>query len=75
MRDIDRNLIKQELLSSLAQIARRIGASVIAEGVESEEEAAAVRAAGARYGQGFLFAGPEPRVSASRSGRLDALDH
>lgn len=58
VRDIHRNLIKQELLSSLVQIARRIEASVIAEGVECEEEAKALVDAGARYGQGFLFAEP-----------------
>jgi len=69
VRGIHRNLIKQELLSSLVQIARRIGASVIAEGVESEEEAAVLRAAGARYGQGYLFAGPKAMATARLSGK------
>jgi EAL domain-containing protein (putative c-di-GMP-specific phosphodiesterase class I) len=58
VRDVHRNLIKQELLASLVQIAHTIDASVIAEGVESEEEAGALREAGARYGQGYLFAAP-----------------
>jgi EAL domain-containing protein (putative c-di-GMP-specific phosphodiesterase class I) len=58
VRKIDQNLIKQELLQSLVRIAKRIGASVIAEGVETEEEAHALAAAGAHYGQGFLFARP-----------------
>jgi EAL domain-containing protein (putative c-di-GMP-specific phosphodiesterase class I) len=57
---IHENLIKQELLTSLVHIGSRLGSSVIAEGVESEEEAATLRAAGARYGQGFLFAQPAP---------------
>lgn len=55
---VHQNLIKQELLSSLVNIGKRIGAEVIAEGVESENEASAVSDAGAKYGQGFLFAGP-----------------
>lgn len=60
VRKINQNLIKQELLHSLVRIANRIGASVIAEGVETEEEAIALAAAGADYGQGFLFARPSP---------------
>ena len=58
VRKIDQNLIKQELLHSLVRIANRIGASVIAEGVETEHEALALAAAGAHYGQGYLFARP-----------------
>jgi EAL domain-containing protein (putative c-di-GMP-specific phosphodiesterase class I) len=61
--DIDQNLIKQELLSSLVHIGSRLGASVIAEGVESEEEASTLRVTGARYGQGFLFAQPAPLLA------------
>jgi len=60
VRKINQNLIKQELLHSLVRIANRIGASVIAEGVETEEEALALADAGAHYGQGFLFARPSP---------------
>jgi len=58
--NIDDNLIKQELLASLVRIAERIGASVIAEGVETDAEARTLQDAGARYGQGYLFAGPAP---------------
>jgi EAL domain-containing protein (putative c-di-GMP-specific phosphodiesterase class I)/GGDEF domain-containing protein len=64
---IHENLIKQELLTSLVHIGGRLGAAVIAEGVESEEEVAALRVAGARYGQGFLFAQPAPYGTASRA--------
>ena len=59
VRDIHRNFIKQELLSSLVQIGRRIDASIIAEGVESEDEAATLQSVGARYAQGYLFAAPK----------------
>lgn len=58
VRGIDENLIKQELLASLVQIARRMGAHVVAEGIETVGETKALRAAGARYGQGYLFARP-----------------
>lgn len=65
VREIDRNFIKQELLHSLIRIANRMGASVIAEGVETEDEAGALLAAGATYGQGCLFARPTPAATAS----------
>ena len=74
VRGVHENLIKQELLSSLVHIGTRIGAAVVAEGIESEGEAAAIRAAGAPLGQGYLFAEPAapgtPRADAhpGRSG-------
>jgi len=62
VRGIDRNLIKQEILASLIRIANRMGASVIAEGIETEDEASVLLRAGAQYGQGYLFASPAPRI-------------
>jgi EAL domain-containing protein (putative c-di-GMP-specific phosphodiesterase class I)/GGDEF domain-containing protein len=60
VRDIHRDLIKQELLASVIRIAEQLGAVVIAEGVETADELAVLVEAGARYGQGFLFAEPAP---------------
>lgn len=60
IRNIHRSLIKQELVHSLLQIAAKIGARVIAEGIESEEECRALRSCGVPYGQGFYFAHPAP---------------
>jgi len=68
VRDVDRGLLKQELLRSVIQIAGRIGARVIAEGVESEGEAATLSELGAQFGQGFLFARPAARGLDSGSG-------
>jgi EAL domain-containing protein (putative c-di-GMP-specific phosphodiesterase class I) len=62
VRKIDQNLIKQELLGSLVRIANRIGASVIAEGVETELEARALAEAGAQFGQGYLYARPAASI-------------
>jgi EAL domain-containing protein (putative c-di-GMP-specific phosphodiesterase class I)/GGDEF domain-containing protein len=69
VRDIHRHLIKQDLLSSVVQIARRLGAAVIAEGVESEEEAAVLLEGGARYAQGYLFAEPGPAPPGGCAGK------
>ena len=58
VRGIEENLIKQELLASLIRISARIGASVIAEGVETQLEAQTLIDSGAQFGQGYLFAEP-----------------
>ena len=60
VRGIEESLIKQELMSSLIRISARIGASVIAEGVETQLEAQTLIDAGAQFGQGYLFAEPAP---------------
>lgn len=62
VRNIQDNLIQQELLLTLARLAERIGAAVIAEGIETPAEAAAVAQGGARYGQGFHFAHPSAQL-------------
>ena len=62
IRDIDRNLIKQELIGSLIHIARNIGASVIAEGVETDGELDVIRKAGVKYAQGYYFSYPSRGV-------------
>lgn len=72
--EIDRHLIKRELLEGLVRVAGRIDAAVIAEGVETEDEAAALLDAGTRYGQGFYFAHPGPAVAVAR-GAIDGTDH
>jgi EAL domain-containing protein (putative c-di-GMP-specific phosphodiesterase class I)/GGDEF domain-containing protein len=61
VRNIHDNLIRQEVLVTLSRLAERLGSAVIAEGVETREEAAAVVECGARYAQGFFFAQPSGR--------------
>ncbi|MBB4658498.1 EAL domain-containing protein [Parvularcula dongshanensis] len=47
-------------LMRMTTIARRLGVPVIAEGVEDERTARAMRALGCQYGQGYLFGRPAP---------------
>lgn len=56
--DIQSNLLKQELLSSLVIMAGNIDATVIAEGVESAGEMEALRELDISFAQGFLFGRP-----------------
>jgi EAL domain-containing protein (putative c-di-GMP-specific phosphodiesterase class I) len=58
VRHMDRNFYKQEVFKSIVNLARRIGALVIAEGVETEEEALAAAENGADFLQGFYFREP-----------------
>jgi EAL domain-containing protein (putative c-di-GMP-specific phosphodiesterase class I) len=55
VRDIDRSSIKRGLLDSLRQLAVKIGARVIAEGVEREEERETLLALGIELAQGYVF--------------------
>ena len=58
VRDIDKSSIKRSLLESLHQLADKIKARVIAEGVERPEEREALLALGIELGQGWLFHKP-----------------
>ncbi len=58
IRNIQSNLVKQEMLRSLCQVARSIEATVVAQGIEAGDELAAVKECGTDYGQGYLFASP-----------------
>ena len=67
VRGIHESLLQQEVLTTLVQLATSIDGAVIGEGIESEAEATTLAAAGARYGQGHLFAVPaEPSAVSSR---------
>jgi EAL domain-containing protein (putative c-di-GMP-specific phosphodiesterase class I)/GGDEF domain-containing protein len=74
VRNIQNNLIKQELLRSLCRVARQMEAAVIAVGIETLEELATVKLCGADYGQGFLFFRPSREIPARRmeTGQADA---
>ena len=65
---IDRSLTKQiltdqkqlALLKSIVEMARINDLMVVAEGVETEAQAALLKALGCRYAQGYLFGRPMP---------------
>jgi EAL domain-containing protein (putative c-di-GMP-specific phosphodiesterase class I) len=71
---IDRELVKElthgtrmfKLVSAIVVLCRELGAAVVAEGIETREELVAVRAAGARFGQGYLLAKPSAPPPGSR---------
>ena len=59
VRGIDCNLPRRLIVEALVRMCRDMGIRLIAEGVETAGELAALRAAGVRFAQGYLFARPE----------------
>jgi EAL domain-containing protein (putative c-di-GMP-specific phosphodiesterase class I) len=60
VRNIDRSLIKRSLLETLVELSEKIGAQVIAEGIEAESEFRTLRDMGVRLGQGRYLSPPTP---------------
>lgn len=60
VRDVHKDSYKQNIVTNLIRIARANHIEVIAEGVETEEEAHWLRNANADYLQGYLYGKPEP---------------
>ena len=64
----------QPVLEAIIAIARSLGLAVIAEGIETSEQLATLRALGCDAGQGYLYARPAPADVATRwleAGRLE----
>ena len=58
IRGIATSPARQTIVASVILMARQLGVAVIAEGIETEPELVALRAAGVHLFQGFLFAKP-----------------
>jgi len=57
--DLASDVADQAIVASIVGVARAIGIDVIAEGVETEEQAHLVRAAGCNGAQGYIFGRPQ----------------
>jgi EAL domain-containing protein (putative c-di-GMP-specific phosphodiesterase class I)/GGDEF domain-containing protein len=62
IRDIDQNPLKQELLKAVIDIGRKVGAKILAEGIETQEELNVVRSLGVDFAQGYKLARPSPQL-------------
>lgn len=73
VRNLHKSQAKQGILDGVLHICREVGSEPIAEGVESEEEAAVLASRGVRLLQGFHFACPQiNRLSGVQFGRAEA---
>ncbi len=65
-RDIHKDLARQALTTAMVHFAVEMGAKLVAEGIECDEERDVLRDLGVDYGQGYLFARPMPVVAAAQ---------
>jgi EAL domain-containing protein (putative c-di-GMP-specific phosphodiesterase class I) len=59
VRDVHVSLVNREMCKAIISLGHGIGAAVVAEGIQTEDEFAALLAMDVDYGQGFLLARPE----------------
>ncbi|WP_455620022.1 EAL domain-containing protein [Eisenbergiella sp.] len=58
--DVARNVKARTVVESIIEICRKMNIQVVAEGIETEEQLAVLRACGVELAQGFLFSRPVP---------------
>ncbi len=60
VRRVNANMGRQAMVVGMRHFSRTAGCRLVAEGVETEEEARTLAALGVEFGQGYLFGHPEP---------------
>src|SRR5512137_2352572 len=63
IRTITTDHFRAELVKAILSIARCLGQEVVAEGVETQEQAAFLQAHGCQIGQGYLYSKPIPKAA------------
>ena len=66
IRDMAGDASDRAIVEAIIAMSHKLGLKTVAEGVETEQQAALLRAAGCDFGQGFLFARPMPAAEFSR---------
>jgi EAL domain-containing protein (putative c-di-GMP-specific phosphodiesterase class I) len=69
VRDVHQKRISQQVVRAIADMGTAVGATVIAEGIQTPEEAEALLTLGVRFGQGYLFGRPIDAQSARAAAR------
>jgi EAL domain-containing protein (putative c-di-GMP-specific phosphodiesterase class I) len=67
VRDVHQKKVSQQVVKAILEMGTGVGATVIAEGIQTQEEASALMDLGVRYGQGYLYGRPhDPHAPKSR---------
>jgi EAL domain-containing protein (putative c-di-GMP-specific phosphodiesterase class I) len=67
VRDVHQKKASQQVVKAILEMGTGIGATVIAEGIQSQQEADAVRSLGVRFGQGYHFGRPVDPYASPRA--------
>lgn len=65
-RGIEADPARKAMTAALVQLAREIGCTVVAEGIETKDEARVMKKLGVDCGQGYLYSRPLPVVAAQQ---------
>jgi len=66
IRNVEKSRRQQILVRQVVSLCEELGAKVVAEGIETEDELRALLDTGAHYGQGYLFAKPAYPIPTAR---------
>jgi EAL domain-containing protein (putative c-di-GMP-specific phosphodiesterase class I) len=67
VRDVHQKRVSQQVVKAILDMGTGVGATVIAEGIQTQDEAATLMDLGVRYGQGYLYGRPhDPYAPRSR---------
>jgi EAL domain-containing protein (putative c-di-GMP-specific phosphodiesterase class I) len=58
VRDVHQKKVTQQVVKAILDMGVGVGATVIAEGIQTQDEADSLRTIGVRFGQGYLFGRP-----------------
>jgi EAL domain-containing protein (putative c-di-GMP-specific phosphodiesterase class I) len=58
VRDVHQKRVSQQVVKAILEMGVGVGATVIAEGIQTQDEADALRQLGIRFGQGYLYGRP-----------------
>lgn len=70
---IEKDMHMAQIVSAIIALARALGATAVAEGVETRNQEVLLRAAGCTVIQGFLFGKPQPMAQAIKVGPMEVF--
>jgi c-di-GMP phosphodiesterase Gmr len=74
VRRVNANLGRQAMVVGMRHFSRTAGCRLVAEGIETEDEASTLSGLGVEFGQGYLFGHPQPAEAWTAAGTAGAED-
>jgi diguanylate cyclase (GGDEF)-like protein/PAS domain S-box-containing protein len=70
--EVDRDVASEQIVRAVVELSRGCGLLLVAEGVETEQQAAVLQRLGVPYVQGYLFGRPAPQTACDSARRTSA---